>query len=113
MDVLLLICTDPEAPRDAERPGEIEAWSAEIDRRQAGIAGDRLQPPEAATTVRVRGGEVVLTDGPFAETKEQVVGFDLLRVADLDEAIELASRHPMARAGRIEIRPLWPLGLDG
>jgi hypothetical protein len=55
-----------------------------------------LAPPSAATTVRVRGGEVLLSDGPFAETKEVIVGFDILECADLDEAIEVARGHPMA-----------------
>jgi hypothetical protein len=61
-----------------------------------------------ATTVRCRNGKVLVTDGPFAETKEWIGGFDLLECADLHEAIEVASKHPMARFGRIEIRPFWP-----
>jgi hypothetical protein len=56
--------------------------------------------------VRVRNGKVLIADGPFAETKEVIVGFDLLECADLDEAIEVARTHPMARIGRMEIRPL-------
>jgi hypothetical protein len=59
-----------------------------------------------ATTVRVRNGQLLVSDGPFAETKELIVGFDLLDCADLDEAIEVARTHPMARGGRIELRPL-------
>ena len=111
VEVLLLICAEPEAPSDTEKEGDIEAWVAEVDRRGAGLAGDRLRPPEAATTVRFRDGRVLLSDGPFADTRETVVGFDLLQVAHLDEAIELAAAHPMARAGLIEIRPVWPLDL--
>jgi hypothetical protein len=57
--------------------------------------------------VQVRRGEVVLSDGPFAETKEQVGGFDLIDCRDLDEAIEVASKHPAAKFGTIEVRPLW------
>jgi hypothetical protein len=60
----------------------------------------------------VRGGELIVTDGPYAETKEQVAGFDVLECADLDEAIEVASRHPMARLGLLEVRPFRPLGED-
>ena len=67
----------------------------------------RLRPIVDSTTVQVRGGEVVLSDGPFAETKEQVGGFDLIDCRDLDEAIEVASKHPAARFGTIEVRPLW------
>lgn len=65
-----------------------------------------LAPTSEATTVRVRNGEPLISDGPFAETKEVIVGFDLLDVADLDEAIEVARAHPMARRGRLELRPV-------
>ena len=74
--------------------------------------GDRLRPPADAKTVRRRDGKVTVTDGPFAETHEWIAGFDILECADLDEAIELASRHPMATSGIIELRPAWPLDLD-
>ena len=60
------------------------------------------------TTVRVRNREVLLTDGPHAETKDLMVGFDVLDCADLDEAIEVAAKHPMAWGGQIELRPFWP-----
>jgi hypothetical protein len=69
--------------------------------------GSRLRPVSDATTVRVRAGEVLLSDGPFAETKEQMGGFDLIECKDLDEAIEVASKHPGAKFGTIELRPLW------
>ncbi|MBW0092156.1 hypothetical protein I4I73_14885 [Pseudonocardia sp. KRD-184] len=61
----------------------------------------------AATTVRVRAGELLVTDGPLAETKELIVGYDVLECADLDEAVEVARAHPMARIGRLELRPFW------
>ena len=64
-----------------------------------------LAPVEDATTVRVRGEEVLLSDGPFAETKEQMGGYDIIECEDLDEAVEVVSGHPMAKAGTIEIRP--------
>ena len=73
------------------------------------MLGDRLRPVEDATTVRVRSGELLVTDGPFAESREWIAGFDILDCEDLDEAIEIASRHPMARMGRLELRPFWPL----
>ncbi len=66
----------------------------------------RLQPPEAAITVRVRGGKVHTTDGPFVETKEQLGGFFLVEAKDMNEAIQLASRIPGARIGCVEVRPL-------
>ena len=78
--------------------------------RGVSIAGDRLRPPEFAKTVRVRGEEALVTDGPFTESKEWIAGFDVIEVRDLDEAIEVASKHPMARFGRIELRRAWPLG---
>lgn len=69
------------------------------------LAGQALQPAATATTVRVRNGETLLSDGPFAETKEQLAGFYLLEAENLDEALQLASRIPPARLGSIEVRP--------
>ena len=82
---------------------------AEVDKRGVQVFGQRLRPVEDATTVRVRSGELLVTDGPFTESKEWIAGFDILECRDLDEAIEIASKHPMARFGRIELRPVWPL----
>ena len=76
-------------------------------RQNRPAAGGRLRPVSDATTVRVRGGEVLISDGPFAETKEQIAGFNVLERADLDEAIEIASRHPTAKLGTFELRPFW------
>ena len=73
------------------------------------LAGQALQPVETATTVRVRDGETLISDGPFAETKEQLAGFYLLEAHDLNEALQLASRIPPARLGSIEIRPVREL----
>ncbi|KAB8160189.1 transcription initiation protein [Streptomyces sp. 3MP-14] len=106
MKYLLLICS--EGPIEAEE-GELDptAWVEETEARGVRLFGDRVRPAEDATTVRVRGGETLLTDGPFAETKEQMGGFDVIECADLDEAIQVAARHPMARFGMIEVRPFW------
>ena len=71
------------------------------------IAAEALQGVHTATTVRVRNGRMSITDGPFAETKEQIGGFVLIDCADLDEAIEIASKHPCAGLGTVEVRPLW------
>jgi hypothetical protein len=73
------------------------------------LAGEALQPVETATTVRVRDGRPAITDGPFAETREQLAGFYLLEARDLNEAIQLASRIPPARFGSIEVRPVRDL----
>ena len=69
--------------------------------------GGRLQPTTAATTIRVRNGQTVASDGPFAETKEQFGGFYVLDCKDLDQALELAAKIPTAKTGSIEVRPLW------
>jgi len=83
------------------------AYEAELDRRGAGRGGARLRPVADATTVRVRDGEMLVSDGPFAETKDFIGGLDIIECADLDEAIELAARHPYASSGCIEVRPVW------
>jgi hypothetical protein len=111
MEFLFLICSDSTAPEYQPAEDNIEEWVGEVERRGIGKAGDRLRLPADATTVKVRGGKISVADGPFAETKDYIAGFDLVECADLDDAIDLASRHPMARFGQIEIRPVWPLGL--
>jgi hypothetical protein len=73
-------------------------------------AGDRLKPTSTASTVRVRNGKTVTTDGPFAETREQLGGYYLVEAKDLDEALSLAARIPGARVGSIEVRPVWQAG---
>lgn len=73
------------------------------------VTGQALQPVDTATTVRMRDDEMIVSDGPFAETKEQLAGFYLLEAADLNEALQLASRIPPARFGSIEVRPVREL----
>ncbi|MDB6084847.1 MAG: hypothetical protein JWN43_2728 [Gammaproteobacteria bacterium] len=72
-------------------------------------AADRLRPVSTASTVRVRDGKVTVTDGPFAETREQLGGYYLVEAKNLDEAIALAARIPSAREGSVEVRPIWPM----
>jgi hypothetical protein len=74
------------------------------------LQGVRLHSIDDATTVRVRGGELLVTDGPFTESKEWIAGFAMLECADLDEAIEIAARNPMAFEGRLELRPIHSTG---
>ena len=105
MKYMMFVCTDTEPETDESRVPDIEVWVAENDAAGRRVEGSVLGAPSAATTVRVRGGEVLLSDGPFAETKEVIVGFDILECADLDEAIAVAAAHPMSHHGRIEIRP--------
>jgi hypothetical protein len=93
----------------AEQQAEMEAYNEFtkiLQDRGALLAGEALHPTSSATTVRVRNNKVLATDGPFAETKEQLGGFYMLQCANLDEAIELAAKIPGASHGSIEIRPI-------
>ncbi|MHC3472757.1 YciI family protein [Streptomyces sp. 7R007] len=111
MKYVLLFCSPVGGPE--ESPAQ-HAGDPRFDgyRAHAGAGrvtgGARLRPAADATTVRVRGDEVLLSDGPFAETKEYIAGLDFIDVPDLDEAIALAARHPAARdGGSVEVRPVW------
>ena len=109
---MMFVCTDTEPETDEAAIPSIEQWVANTYDKGVALMGERLAPTSTATTVRVRGGELLLTDGPFAETKEVICGFDILECADLDEAIAIARSHPMAYHGRIELRAFDPLNLD-
>ena len=110
MKFLLLVCTDPEGEEYSPEGDNIQEWASEGQERGLLGEGNRLRPPEQAKTIRKRGGKVIVTDGPFAETKEWIAGFDVLDCASLEEAVDFASRHPMARFGRLEVRAVWPFG---
>ena len=88
---------------------ECVAYDEEIRKRGLCLASEALQPVRTATTVRVRDGKVSVTDGPFAETKEQLAGFYLIDARDLNEAIQVASKIPPAHVGSIEVRPIREL----
>ena len=112
MRYLLLIYTPEQLDSEMDAGGgpEIEEYNAfTSDIRARGIyeAGEALHPTSSATTVRVRDGQTVTTDGPFAETKEALGGFYMVKAKDLDEAIELAARIPGAKHGSIEVRPIF------
>ena len=98
---------DDDSPESQAEDRAIEAWDAEMIRRGILVGGGRLRPVADATTVQVRDGEVLVSDGPFAETKEQIAGYAILECANLDDAIEVASRHPTALIGTFELRPYW------
>ena len=106
MKYLLFICGDPSVKVSPEE-SNAEPWVEEMMGRGVRLDGDRLRPVSDATTVRVRNDEIMISDGPFAETKEQIGGYDVIECVDLDEAIEIASKHPVARYGTIEVRPFW------
>jgi hypothetical protein len=108
MEYMLFIISDPAAPSYVPEEDNIEEWIGDLENRGVARVGNRLRPVSDATTVTVRDGRTILTDGPFAETKEWIAGFDLIEVENLDDAIEIAARHPMARFGRVEVRPVWP-----
>jgi hypothetical protein len=90
----------------AEFDVALDAWDAEMLSRGILVGGGALRPVKQTTTIRVRTGELLVSDGPFAETKEQIAGYSVLECTGLDEAIEVSSRHPTARIGTFELRPL-------
>jgi hypothetical protein len=110
VEFLLLICTDATAPPYDPADDDIDVWIADVTSRGVHRHGDRLRPPEDATTVTRRGGDVTATPGPFTPSAESIVGYDVIECDSLDVAIDVASRHPMARFGQIEVRPMWPMG---
>jgi hypothetical protein len=89
--------------------GDCLAYDEELRQRGICLAAEALQSVETATTVRVRNGKLFITDGPFAETKEQLAGFYLIEAGDLNDAIRIASQIPPARLGSVEIRPIREL----
>lgn len=113
MRYALLVCIDESrelSEEDAERQyADFMAFQDEMEARGVLIARERLRPTSLSTIVRVRDEGLVVADGPFAETKEQIAGFYIVDCEDLDEAIEIASRNPGARYGTIEVRPVWEI----
>jgi hypothetical protein len=107
MMYVLFICSEGGGLQATPEELDPTAWVDEMDRRNVRKFGDALAPTDGATTLRLRDGEVLLTDGPFAETKEQILGFDVIECADLDEALEIAAKHPVAKYGMVEVRPFW------
>jgi hypothetical protein len=107
---MLLIYGDPaEAPPEAMTDEAMQGWfkyTEELQGSGAMKAGDALQLPDTATTVRVRNGETLLTDGPFAETKEILGGYYLIDVEDLDTALGWAAKMPNINYGSVEVRPV-------
>ena len=112
--LLLIYAEEPTQAVPEQRMIEESAayneFTADIRSRGIFEAGEALVPTSSATTVRVKNGETITTDGPFAETKEALGGFYLVNAKDLDEAIELAARIPAAKHGSIEVRPIWEYG---
>ena len=114
MRYLMFVCWGTDAMNAQEEPApgtadepESFPWLDDVQARGIWVTGDQLAPPRRGRTVRVRDGKTLVTDGPFAETKEAVGGFDIIECSSLDEAVEIAAAHPLAQFGSIEVRPLW------
>ncbi len=108
MKYVLLVCDDEIDPPTMEEMGADpvhRVWEEKI--RGSEVWGARLRPSVNATTIRVRSGEVLVSDGPFAETKDFVGGVVAIECDNLDDAIAIAASHPYARRGSVEIRPVW------
>jgi hypothetical protein len=113
MRYLLLVWVD-EAAEAAELPtGAVGAWIDDVQGRGLRLIGGPLGPTSASTVVRERDGELLVTDGPFAESREWIGGFDVLECRDFDDALRAARRHPMVGLGTIELRPIGNLGVPG
>ena len=109
MQYLLIIFDDPTAVASEDRPArtaEYFALTGELRDKGIYLGGNALEPVTTATSVRVRGGKRLVTDGPFAESKEHLVGYFLIEASDLDQAIDVAARIPGSRTGTIEVRPI-------
>jgi hypothetical protein len=110
MRYLLMIAADEnDLPTGDDMDPAYAAWMKSMAERGLLQGGERLHLSSDATTVRVRNGEVLSTDGPYAETKEQLAGYFLVDCKDLDEAIEVAGKIPGAQYGSIELRPIWEM----
>jgi hypothetical protein len=113
--MLLLYAAEAEGDELAEREAEMPLWlelSRSLEEAGVLVANGRLHPTATATTVTAVGGDTELIDGPFAITKEVLVGYYLVDVANLDEALRVAGRIPLVRYGRVEVRPLMDLPGD-
>ena len=108
MQYLLMIYEDEKAPRE-DMMAAYGAFTEGLMKSGAMKSGERLRPTSDATTVRVRNGKTSTTDGPFAETKEQLGGYYIVDCKDLDEAIAWAAKIPGATIGSIEVRPIWEM----
>lgn len=104
MKYMMFVITDSQPDTESDE-SDVDLWVDPLDASGKRIIGEVLAPQSESRVVRVRDGKRYVTDGPFTETKEVICGFDILEVEDLDEAVEIASRHPMARNGQLELRP--------
>jgi hypothetical protein len=110
MKFMMLVCA-AEGPEQADSSDEVGdesfPWLDDVIARGIRLDGDRLAATREARTVAVRDGEMLVSDGPFAETKEVICGYDILECDSIEEAVRVAAAHPVAAFGRIEVRPFW------
>jgi hypothetical protein len=104
MKYLMLVRVDPTIELD-EAPDDVNVWVENAGSRR--LLGNALRSPDEGWTVRLRGGKPFVTDGPFADTKEFIAGFDILECETKDEALAIAAAHPVAKFGAIEVRAFW------
>ncbi len=107
MQFLLIITHDDAFAPTETLLAEIDSWISRMKTTGIRKYGNPLQPASDARTVRVRNGKTTITNGPFANSREKMCASELLECASLDEAVDAASRHPMAKAATIEVRPVW------
>jgi hypothetical protein len=116
MKYLLMFWVDESAEAtagdDAAMMIAVKAWVEEMSERGVRLSGGPLRSAAEARIVRVRDGELLVSDGPFAETKEQIGGYDVIDCADLDAAVRIAAGHPLARTAQVEVRPCWDAPWD-
>jgi hypothetical protein len=108
MRFLMLVTLDPgrdQADNDMTGTLDVEDWVTKYDAAGVRLIGNQVRMAEDSTSVTRRAGRLLVTDGPYAESREWIVGFDVLECADLDEAIKVAAEHPMSVGGRLELRP--------
>lgn len=113
MEYLMLI-TDEDADGEAWVPDlpDFAEWVADADARGVRVGGNRLRPNGESTIVKRRAGGLLVTDAPLAESKQWIAGYDVLETDSLDDAIDVASRHPRARTGHVTLHPVWPVDFD-
>lgn len=104
---LLIISHDDSFTPTETLINDIGSWIRKMERQGIRVYGNPLRPPGDATTVRVRKGKAVLKEGPFAKSKEKMCAYELIECRSFEQAIEVASQHPMAKAATIEVRPIW------
>jgi len=107
MQFLLIICHDNDFRPTEELFSDIKSWIEEMSHRGIRVYGNPLRPADDAVTVRVRNGKLTRMNTPFANSSEKMCAYELIECGSIEEAVEVASKHPMAKAATIEVRPVW------